>query len=193
MRVIGARENNLKNLTVRFPLGMLVCVTGVSGSGKSTLIDQVLYRNLRRQMGLQMMEPGACKTIEGAGANFGRGAGRSISPKPQLPDERRHLHEDPGPPADGLRRLTARPAPWGWAGRRSPSIPLPAPAPIARARVRTGGAAVPAGCLHPLPGCDGRRFRLEVLEVRCRGHNIAERVISPGRRRWNDYSATKGT
>jgi len=44
---------------------MLVCVTGVSGSGKSTLIDQVLYRNLKRQMGRQMMEPGTCKGIEG--------------------------------------------------------------------------------------------------------------------------------
>lgn len=67
LRVICARENNLKDLTAGIPLGLLVCVTGVSGSGKSTLIDQVLYRNLRRQMGLQVMEPGACKTIEGPG------------------------------------------------------------------------------------------------------------------------------
>src|SRR5262249_13727729 len=44
IRLLGARENNLKNLTVEVPLGLLVCVTGVSGSGKSSLVDRVLYR-----------------------------------------------------------------------------------------------------------------------------------------------------
>ncbi len=65
LRVRGAREHNLHDLTVEIPLEMFVCVTGVSGSGKSTLVDHVLFRNLKRGKGLQVMEPGRCQALEG--------------------------------------------------------------------------------------------------------------------------------
>ena len=66
--ILGARENNLKNLDVTFPLGVMTVVTGVSGSGKSTLVNDILYRALARQLYRSREEPGQHKSITGADA-----------------------------------------------------------------------------------------------------------------------------
>jgi excinuclease ABC subunit A len=66
--ILGARENNLKNLDVAFPLGVMTVVTGVSGSGKSTLVNDILYRALARQLYRSREEPGQHKSIAGADA-----------------------------------------------------------------------------------------------------------------------------
>jgi excinuclease ABC subunit A len=66
--ILGARENNLKNLDVSFPLGVMTVVTGVSGSGKSTLVNDILYRALARQLYRSREEPGQHKSISGADA-----------------------------------------------------------------------------------------------------------------------------
>lgn len=65
LKVIGARENNLKNIDVDIPLGRLVCITGVSGSGKSTLMIEILYKSLARQLHRAHTLPGEHDRIEG--------------------------------------------------------------------------------------------------------------------------------
>ena len=65
LKILGATENNLKDLDVEIPLGTLTCVTGVSGSGKSSLICQVLNKTLAAKLNHARTRPGACKGIEG--------------------------------------------------------------------------------------------------------------------------------
>ena len=65
IEIINATENNLKNISVKFPLGKFICITGVSGSGKSTLINEVLYKNIAQQLNGATEKPGKCKTIKG--------------------------------------------------------------------------------------------------------------------------------
>ncbi|MDO4883182.1 MAG: excinuclease ABC subunit UvrA, partial [Oscillospiraceae bacterium] len=65
LEIIGASQNNLKNINVKIPLGELVCVTGVSGSGKSSLINEVLYKTLARELNRAKTTPGAHKEIRG--------------------------------------------------------------------------------------------------------------------------------
>jgi excinuclease ABC subunit A len=65
LRVVGARENNLKNIDVGIPLGRLVCITGVSGSGKSTLMVEILYKALARQLHGAHTQPGEYDRIDG--------------------------------------------------------------------------------------------------------------------------------
>ncbi len=68
LRIVGATENNLKNLTVDIPLGRFVCVTGVSGSGKSSLINEVLQKHLAARLNGARTFPGKCERIEGVEA-----------------------------------------------------------------------------------------------------------------------------
>ena len=65
LKVLGARENNLKNIDVEFPLGVMTCVTGVSGSGKSSLVNEILYKHLARDLNRARCIPGKHKDIKG--------------------------------------------------------------------------------------------------------------------------------
>ena len=65
LRIIGAAENNLKNIDVDIPLGVMTCVTGVSGSGKSSLINEILYKKLAKELNKAKTIPGKHKAVEG--------------------------------------------------------------------------------------------------------------------------------
>ena len=65
LKVKGAKENNLKNINVKIPLGVFTCVTGVSGSGKSSLVNEIIYKSLARELNRARTIPGKFKEIEG--------------------------------------------------------------------------------------------------------------------------------
>ena len=68
LRIVGAAQNNLKQITVDIPLGEFVCVTGVSGSGKSSLVNEILYKKLASSLNGAKMRPGKHKEIKGIDA-----------------------------------------------------------------------------------------------------------------------------
>ncbi|WKY45490.1 excinuclease ABC subunit UvrA [Eubacteriaceae bacterium ES2] len=65
IKITGASQNNLKNLSVEFPLGKMICVTGVSGSGKSTLVNEILYKGLSQHLSRAIKKPGKFKSMQG--------------------------------------------------------------------------------------------------------------------------------
>jgi excinuclease ABC subunit A len=65
LRVVGARENNLQNITVDFPLGEFICVTGISGSGKSSLVNEILYKTLAFELNGARGRAGKCDSVQG--------------------------------------------------------------------------------------------------------------------------------
>ena len=65
IEVKGATEHNLKNIDVKFPLGLFTCITGVSGSGKSTLINEILYKTIAQKINRANEKPGKCKEVKG--------------------------------------------------------------------------------------------------------------------------------
>ena len=179
LKIRGARENNLKNLTVDIPLRLLVCVTGVSGSGKSTLVDQVLYRNLRRQLGLGEAEPGACESISGADSI---GGVTLVDQSPPARSSRMNAATYMGV-LGALRNAFAATLEARSRGLNRSAFSFNA---AAGACPQCRGAGYEKLELQFLPdvyvrcpACDGRRYARETLEVRCRGYNIAEALDLP--------------
>lgn len=172
LSIAGASEHNLKNLLVRIPLGMLVCVTGVSGSGKSTLVEETLYRAVARAFRVESLPIGKFRAIKGLEHLNGvrlinqQPIGRTPRSNPvtylKAFDEIRHVFASQ---RDALRQgLTPKHFSFNTPGGRC-------------ARCEGNGYEklemyffedIYATCEN----CQGRRFKAEVLQVRYRGKNI---------------------
>ena len=179
LRVVNARENNLRQVTVDIPLGLLVAITGVSGSGKSTLVDQVVYRNLRRQLGQGESEPGTCDALEGA---EGLNGVVLVDQSPLGASSRVNAATYLGV-LDPLRAAYAR-------SDEAKSRTLSASAFSFNSKVGACPACSGAGfekielqflpdAFVRCPACDGRRFAPETLEVIHRGYDIASLLDLP--------------
>ena len=174
LRLVGAREHNLKGIDVELPLGVLCCVTGVSGSGKSTLLHDVLYSGLRQRMGPWKEKVGAHDRIEGADridrvvlvdqAPLGRTSRSNPVTYIKAFDGIRSAFA-------GTREARARGYPAGHfsfnvAGGRCEEC------------AGTGEVVVEMQFLPdvslPCEECDGRRYRDEILEITLDGKNIHE-------------------
>ncbi len=174
LTVAGATENNLKNITVKFPLGVFTAVTGVSGSGKSTLVNDILYRAAARMFYESTEKPGAHRRIEGL----------------------EHLDKVIDIDQSPIGR-TPRSNPATYTNVFNPVRELMAQVPDARMRgygpgrfsfnvkggrcENCGGGGQIAIEMHFLPDiyvtcdvCGGKRYNRETLEVRFKGLNIAD-------------------
>jgi len=172
--VKGARENNLKNVDVRIPLGKFVCVTGVSGSGKSTLIDDIMYKKLAQLFYRSRQRAGNCDDIIGV----------------EYIDKVVNIDQSP------IGR-TPRSNPATYTGTFTPIRELFATVPEARMRGYAPGrfsfnvkggrceACRGEGFINiemqflpdvtvPCEVCKGKRYNREALEIRFKGKNIAE-------------------
>ncbi len=174
LEILGAQENNLKNIDVRIPLGAFTCVTGVSGSGKSSLVNQILYRALAAKLNRVRCRPGKFREIRGI----------------EYLDKIISIDQAP------IGR-TPRSNPATYTGLFNDIRELFADTPDAKSRgygagrfsfnVRGGRCEACSGDgvlkieMHFLPDiyvpcevCKGRRYNRETLEVRFKGRNIYE-------------------
>ena len=172
--IIGARENNLKNIDVHIPLGKFVCISGVSGSGKSTLVNEVLYKKLAQIFYRAKERPGKCDDITGI-ENIDKVVNIDQSPIGRTP----------------------RSNPATYTGTFTPIRELFATVPEARMRgykpgrfsfnVRGGRCEACQGegyiqiemqflpdVTVPCEVCKGKRYNREALEIYFKGKNIAE-------------------
>jgi excinuclease ABC subunit A len=172
--VHGARHHNLKNLDVAFPLGRMICVTGVSGSGKSSLVRDILCNAARRHLGLTAPPPGTHDRIDGLDqidkvievdqSPLGRSARSSAATYTGIYDEIRRIFA--GTREAKLRGYTPSRFSFNVKGGRC------------EACQGQGVRKVPLHFLPdltvPCPVCRGRRFNPATLAIRYRGKSIAD-------------------
>jgi excinuclease ABC subunit A len=174
LRIRGAKGNNLKNLTVKIPLGGICCVVGVSGSGKTTLIRDTLAAAYRRLREVAPIEAAPCRGIDGLEQVKRTPLRRSGAARALAPFQPRHLRQGLRPHPQGPRRAPAKPKPPDSMPAISPSTSTPAAARPAKAP-----AARPSTCTSwPMSKSSAKVRRPplppSVLAYRWQGKNIDE-------------------
>ncbi len=174
LEVEGAAENNLKDITVRFPLNTLTVVTGVSGSGKSSLVELVLYRGLKRLKGETTERPGRFRAIRGA-EHLNQVVFLDQSPLARSPRANPATYLKV---YDLIRKLLAKTPKAQELGLSASAFSFNSPTGQCPHCAGLGVEVVEMQFLSdlyfPCPLCRGKRFREEILSVRWRGKNVAE-------------------
>ncbi len=174
IRIVGASGNNLKDVTVEIPVGLLTCVTGVSGSGKSTLVNDTLYAAVAREIYRAHEEPAPHEGIEGID-HFDKVINVDQSPIGRTPRSNPATYTGLFTPIRELMAETATAKERGYgAGRFSFNVAG------GRCEACQGDGVVKVE-MHFLPDvyvpcdvCRGQRYNRETLEVQWKGRNIAQ-------------------
>ena len=175
IEVKGARHNNLKNIDVKFPIGVMTVVTGVSGSGKSTLVRDILYRAMLRQLGEPSDAPGAYHELSGDLSRIQNidfvdqnPIGKSTRSNPatylKAYDEIRALFAD----QQQSKQMGFTPSTFSFNAEGGRCEECKGEGTI------TIEMQFMADITIPCEACHGERFKREVLEVRYRGQNISD-------------------
>lgn len=174
IEVVGATENNLKNISVKFPLGVFTCVTGVSGSGKSTLVNEVLYKTIAKEINRASEKPGKCKAVKGL-ENIDKIINIDQSPIGRTPRSNPATYTGVFDLIRDIFATTNEAKLRGYSkGRFSFNVP--------GGRCEScSGDGVHKIEMHFLPDvyvpcevCKGKRYNHETLEVKYKGKNIAD-------------------
>lgn len=179
LKIMGARENNLKNLDVSIPLGKLVLVTGVSGSGKSTLINQIMYEALAAKLQRKKVVPGRHKGIEGI-EHLDKVVHVDQSPIGRNPRSNPATYTGVW---DGVRALFAQTPEAQLRGYGPGRFSFNVKGGRCEACKGDGTLKIEMNFLPdvyvPCEVCEGARYNQETLEIKYRGKSVAEVLDMP--------------
>ena len=174
LKLLGATGNNLKNVTVEFPLGKLICVTGVSGSGKSTLINETLYPILNAHIFNGVKKPMPYKKIEGL-EHIDKVIDIDQSPIGRTPRSNPATYTDVFSEVRSLFTLTPEAMIRGYkAGRFSFNVKGGRCETCEGSGVRTIEMSFLPDVYVECETCQGKRFNRETLEIRFKGKSISD-------------------